>query len=84
MAKFRKKPVVVEAFRYFVDTRPDWFWDKVSTNEIITYETHCDIKTLEGCMRAGIGDYIIQGVKKEIYPCKSDIFEQTYELVEET
>ena len=77
--KYRKKPVVVEAFRYYIDPRPDWFQDKVTLNEIITYETHCNINTLEGVMRGEYGDYIIQGVMGEIYPCKSDIFELTYE-----
>ena len=41
------------------------------------------IHTLEGDMKADIGDYIITGVKGEQYPCKPDIFEQTYELVED-
>lgn len=41
-----------------------------------------DIDTLEGTMRASIGDYIITGVDGEQYPCKPDIFEKTYELVE--
>lgn len=80
--KFRKKPVVIEAFRYWIDNRPDWFCDKVSTSEIVTYETHCDIHTLEGVMRGEYGDYIIQGVKGEIYPCKPDIFAATYEPAE--
>jgi len=79
MNKFRKKPVVIEAFRYWVDARPDWFCDKVTTNEIVTHETHCEINTLEGVMRGEVGDYIIQGVKGEIYPCKPDIFDATYE-----
>ena len=80
--KFRKKPVVIEAFRYWTtDYRPDWFCDKVTTNEIITYSTHCEIKTLEGTMRGEVGDYIIQGVNGEIYPCKPDIFDKTYEIV---
>lgn len=77
--KYRKKPVVIEAFRYYIDPRPDWFQDKVTLNEIITYETHCEINTLEGVMRGEYGDYIIQGVMGEIYPCKSNIFELTYE-----
>ena len=81
MAKFRKKPVEIEAFKYWTDNRPDWFCDKVTTNEIVTYSTHCEINTLEGVMRAEVGDYIIQGVKGEIYPCKPDIFELTYEKI---
>jgi hypothetical protein len=40
------------------------------------------IQTLEGDMIASIGDYIIKGIKGEFYPCKPDIFEQTYEKVE--
>jgi hypothetical protein len=91
--KFRKKPVVIEAFRMGIDARPDWFQDKVSTNEIVTYamgedegpfsfrKTYCDIKTLEGTMRGDYGDYIIKGVQGEIYPCKPDIFKATYEEV---
>ena len=79
--KFRKKPVEIEAFIYWYDNRPDWFSDKVTSNDIVTYQTHCDIKTLEGIMRADAGDYIIKGVKGEIYPCKPDIFQMTYEPV---
>lgn len=86
MAQYRKKPVVIEAFKYGIDPRPDWFNDKVTANEIITYVEdsslyYCEIKTLEGIMRGGCGDYIIQGVQGEIYPCKPEIFEMTYELV---
>jgi hypothetical protein len=92
--KFRKKPVVIEAFKMGINARPDWFQDKVTENEIITYSeepdagpfehtrTYCEIKTLEGTMRGDYGDYIIQGVKGEIYPCKPDIFEATYDAVE--
>ena len=89
--KYRKKPVVVEAFRLGIDYIPDWFMDKVTTNEIILYgtssafyhvpDTNADINTLEGVMHANYGDYIIKGVNGEIYPCKADIFEKTYEPV---
>lgn len=87
--KFRKKPVVIDAFklndRGFVED--DWFWDAVSNNEIITHNfgknysepAWCEIHTLEGVMKASNGDYIIRGVNGEIYPCKPDIFEKTYE-----
>ena len=88
MAKFRKKPVVIEAFR--LNERgliaEDWFWDAVTKNDIVTHcfgkhepdPAWCEIKTLEGTMIANAGDYIIQGVHGEIYPCKADIFQQTY------
>lgn len=60
--KYRKKPVVIEA-----------------------YQTHVfrSVETLEGVMQASPGDYIITGVDGEEYPCKPDIFEKTYDLVEE-
>lgn len=79
MIKFRKKPVVIEAFRYNIDPRPDWFMDGVSRNLIITNEYYCAITTLEGVMTGHKGDWIIKGVKDEIYPCKPDIFEATYD-----
>ena len=91
MTEYRKKPVVIEAFK--LDERgwvgENWFWDAVSENRVITYNfgenypelPYCEIKTLEGVMTARCGDYIIQGVQGEIYPCKADIFEQTYESV---
>jgi len=77
--KFKKKPVVIEAFRYGIDCRPDWFMDQVSADAIRTQDKCCDIATLEGVMRGEYGDYIIQGVKGEIYPCKPDIFAMSYE-----
>lgn len=91
--KYKKKPVVIEAFQ--LNERgligEDWFWDAVSNDTIITHDfgkhnvspAWCEIKTLEGVMIANTGDYIIQGIQGEIYPCKPDIFEQTYEKVED-
>ena len=94
--KYRKKPVVIDAFQFNskgdIEAAEDWFWDAVSEGTIaipryygIFYPKdiyYIDIKTLEGTMRANTGDYIIRGINGEIYPCKSDIFEKTYELVE--
>ena len=80
--KFRKKPVVIEAFQYYVDSIPDWFMDRVSTNEIVMQPDGCEIHTREGKMHGDVGDFIIRGVKGEVYPCKPDIFEATYEAVE--
>lgn len=91
MNKYRKKPVVIEAFQFYVDDMPDWFMDKVSTNEMILRkcdhkrykidEAYCEIETLEGTMIGKGGDYIIKGVQGEVYPCKPDIFKETYEKV---
>jgi hypothetical protein len=86
MAKFRKKPIEIAAFRLGVDPWPDWAWQLVTTNDIIIHGewdhlTHADVRTLEGVMRAIRGDWLIQGVKGEVYPCKPDIFKATYEPV---
>lgn len=62
MAKYRKKPVIIEAYQ--------------TDKELI-------IPTLEGDMKASVGDYIITGLRGEQYPCKPDIFNKTYEKVEE-
>lgn len=78
--KYKKIPVEIEAARYMIDEYlPDWFMDRVTDNTIIIHEDGtCDIKTLEGTMKANKGDYIIKGIKGEIYPCKPDIFKSTY------
>lgn len=85
--KFRKKPVVIDAFKLGVDNIPDWFMDRVTTNDIILRGGYQDlqsaeIQTLEGVMVARRGDMVIRGVKGEIYPCKIDIFEALYEAAE--
>ena len=87
--KFRKKPVVIEAW-HFADMRapddlPEWLLRCGVEDCLVTYWNitipYILIKTLEGEMRADVGDWIIKGVKGEIYPCKPDIFEATYEAV---
>lgn len=83
--KYRKKPVLIEAVLWNgveVSEVTDWI-SKALQNEAITrYGDKVVIKTLEGDMIASPGDYIIKGVKGELYPCKPDIFESTYEMVE--
>lgn len=89
--KYRKKPVVIEAFKLGADPMPDWFADAITENRVTlhgtssghyhAYDTNADIETLEGRMHAEYGDYIILGVKGEIYPCKPDVFRATYEAV---
>lgn len=80
MAKYRKKPVVVEAEVY---SRNGLEAERVAKwCDGIQDEEGCLIKTLEGLMLANYGDYIIKGIKGEFYPCKPDIFEMTYELVD--
>ncbi len=81
MAQFRKKPVVIEAWQN-VDNSPFPAWvDEADSGRepggVIL------IETLEGTMRAQGGDWLIKGVNGEVYPCKPDIFEKTYEAVTE-
>ena len=87
--KFRKKPVVIDAVQVskHMGLEPDWFATAVTKRQIDTYgmgkfgegPVYVEIHTLEGHMRGDEGDYIIRGVLGEFYPCKSDIFELTYE-----
>lgn len=72
-----KKPIAIEAL----------VWDGVNVDEVyeftdcvagMTHEGEMSITTLEGEMKASVGDYIIKGVKGEFYPCKPDIFKSTY------
>ena len=77
--KFRKKPVVIEATQWFkMGDHPDVTRFRDDVSESIGW-----IDTLEGGHIVNQGDWIITGVKGEHYPCKPDIFEMTYERVEE-
>lgn len=91
--KFRKKPVVIEAVQWtgsnlkeiisftgIHESAKKWSWREY---EKVVTEQGLKIFTLEGTMKAGVGDWIIKGVKGEFYPCKDDIFETTYEKIEE-
>lgn len=83
--KYRKKPVVIDAVQwsgnnlneildFMKDKQPNYYED--DEKKLLT------IQTLEGNMIASVGDYIIKGVQGEFYPCKLDIFKQTYEVEE--
>lgn len=89
--KFRKKPVVIEAFNWTADHNqtedPKWIAEAIKKGDVWfvgegTEKVQMQIDTLEGVMTAKRGDYIIKGVQGELYPCKPDIFEMTYEKVE--
>lgn len=89
MAKYRKKPVVIEAWHYtgdgFQAKAPAWVLDYRSADgqQIrLQQNSTLTVPTLEGDHTALMGDWIIQGIKGELYPCKPDIFEATYEAVE--
>ena len=80
MAKYKKKPVVIEAIR-FTGSNYEEIREFIGKNTLCS-DLSIVIPTLEGDMIAQKGDYIIKGVKGEFYPCKPDIFEKTYESVE--
>ncbi len=82
--KYRKKPVEIEALQ--INKNPAeitaFVGEKCEIHNYMLEGEHCvEICTLEGVMQASEGDYIIKGVKGEFYPCRKDIFEETYEEV---
>ena len=85
MQKFRKKPVVIEAWQWDGSDMwewPDWMREYEMDHAVIEFtpdETRLMIPTLEGQHLANKGDWIIKGIKGELYPCKPDIFAATYE-----
>jgi hypothetical protein len=91
VSKYRKKPVEIEAIQF--NDLDDYLkickWidgseSTLSAAETVEFRTPIMlVNTLEGTMAANPGDYIIKGVNNEFYPCKPDIFEKTYEALEE-
>ena len=87
MGFYRKKPVVVEAIQLKdLEVRTLMALQNfagLGNDKLLAVSDGVLINTLEGNMKASIGDFIIKGVQGEFYPCKPDIFEKTYELVAE-
>lgn len=84
--KARKKPIVIEFIQYLREENIGKVLEFFGENDSIKYDSEKNeyyIKTLEGNMFLSKYDYIIKGAKGEFYPCKPDIFEMTYEIVEE-
>ncbi len=80
--KYRKKPVVIEAVQWNGNNLKE-MRSFIGSETLMPDWTHAlPIRTLEGPLFAEINDWIIKGVKGELYPCKPDIFEATYEAVE--
>lgn len=91
MAKYRKKPVVIDAVNVqqilwdagnHWAALPQWVKDAYEAGDIIFLAEVVHIKTLEGTMVGHKSDMLIRGVQGEIYPCKREIFAETYEYVE--
>lgn len=84
--KYKKKPVVIEAVKWNGDKISevtDWISKALDRGVIMRFGNEVKIHTLEGIMTASSGDYIIKGINGEIYPCKPDIFDKTYDIVKE-
>lgn len=85
--KYRKKPVIIEAIQFednsdrIIEIHEFMGGDTIRVNYEDKDNPYLTIETLEGTMKASVGDYIIKGVNGEFYPCKPDIFEKTYERV---
>lgn len=85
--KYRKKPVIIEAIQFednsdcIIEIHEFMGGDTIRVNYEDKDNPYLKIETLEGTMKASVGDYIIKGVNGEFYPCKPDIFEKTYERV---
>jgi hypothetical protein len=92
MAKYRKRPVVIEAVRWTGSEveggAPPWLAEAVNRDphevgSVFRRGDQVDIQTLEGRMTAQPGDWIVRGIKGEFYPVKDEIFRATYEPAEE-
>ena len=90
MPKFRKKPVVIEAMQFLTCPSKSmdctlefdkWMYENQGKRACMYKGEKLVIRTLEGEMTADQGDWIIKGIRGELYPCKPDIFEATYEPV---
>lgn len=92
MGRYVKKPIEIEAFKWTggpdQTEDPEWIVEAIKRGDVFfttldNGEVKLRICTLEGVMTASCGDYIIKGVQGELYPCKPDIFEATYEKVDD-
>ncbi len=92
MSFYRKKPVLIEAFQWTGDAQqeedPEWIIPFIRDGRVFfrnssSPDVKLVIRTLEGDMTADRGDFIVKGIKGEIYPCKPDIFAGSYDKVEE-
>lgn len=82
MPKFRKKPVEIEAVQFLIEDASTAVAFCGGLFSSFGGDSCIEIRTLEGTMRADVGDWIIRGVKGEHYPCKPDVFAETYEPVD--
>ena len=84
MAKYRKLPVVIEAFQWTggpdQTEDPEWIVEALDSGAVTIVYPNLFINTLKGETKADVGDWIIKGIQGELYPCKPSVFDKTYEL----
>ncbi len=76
--KYKKNPIIIEAFQWMVDKVPDWWIEPSKKFRINVITGSIIIPTLEGDHEAKVNDFIVKGTKGELYPVKPDIFLETY------
>ncbi len=91
MGRYRKKPIVIDAVQYAghgsvhgsANDIPEWFFEAFEDGTLVPTNGADPLRvtTMEGDIVVSPGDWVIRGVKGELYPCKPDIFEETYEAV---
>lgn len=81
--KFIKKPIPIEAVQWTGDNVDEIMNFMGDNPPVFDYWNRITIQTLEGEMKASVGSWIIRGPKGEYYPCRQDIFEETYEQISE-
>lgn len=82
--KYRKRPLLIEAIRFTEETKNRVF-DFVTCDKYAAFELDqpvLHIQTLEGLVVVHLGDWVIKGIAGEFYPCRDDIFRETYEIIE--
>lgn len=88
MTRYRKRPVVIDAWQFKPEgwrEVPSWLVEAIDDRRVSGATAGpLSIQTLEGEMKAQVGDWIIRGVADEIYPCKPEIFAATYEPAPDT
>jgi len=90
MARYRKRPVVIEAWQLgSLEPLPSWLSEAITDGRVSAFHNHLGIpagmiiETLEGELSANSEAWIIRGIKGELYPCDDEIFRATYDLVTE-
>lgn len=85
MKEYKRKPIVIKAFKitekWINENKKQWNIEKSNETGVTITSDGAIINTLSGVTKADIGDFVVQGVEGEFYPCKPNIFHKIYERV---